>query len=312
MTNTNAIIDADYKFTTLQVNYTYWLDATEWDGSVTNAFGVITSWRFAENSQTTLAYSGVFESAVDVWDAYTVLDFTENSEDADVVVYQAEINNPDEIGSLHNVNLNSPADGFTYLYNSVENIIFDDELSINTTYGYFASLHELGHALGLDHPNSNGDAPAYNTNMTVMSYNVLGNRYPITPMALDVAALEELYGQTATYDPVNVYHFDAASDAVVAFNGSHRAKTLVDTGGENTFNLTNASTAATIDLREAVDAQGNWHDYKTVVNDEITYIARGTTIHNAVGIAFDDTITGNSLHYVNIGLTFTQPHAVML
>jgi Peptidase M10 serralysin C terminal len=293
MTNTNTIINANYKFTTLQVSYTYWLDASNWDGAVLNEDDIVARREFAANSQTTLAYSWVFESAVDVWNAYSVIDFTENSQAADIVVYQAEINDPVEIGPMHNVDPNNPSYGFTYLYNSVENIVFDDDLSINSSYGLWTSLHELGHALGLEHPDNNGYNPAFNSNMTVMSYNVLGNRYPITPMALDVAALEALYGQSATYDPVNVYHFDAASDAVVAFNGSHRAKTLVDTGGENTFNLTNASTAATIDLREAVDAQGNWHDYATLVNDEITYIARGTTIHNAVGTAFDDTITGN-------------------
>lgn len=51
--------------------------------------------------------------------------------------------------------------------------------------------HEIGHALGLDHPYGSGANPRYNTKDTVMSYNWLGNTR-FTPT--DIQALQRLWG----------------------------------------------------------------------------------------------------------------------
>lgn len=51
--------------------------------------------------------------------------------------------------------------------------------------------HEIGHALGLDHPFGSGFNPRYNTNDTLMSYNIRRNA---NYTSSDVAALKFLWG----------------------------------------------------------------------------------------------------------------------
>ncbi|WP_071778325.1 reprolysin-like metallopeptidase [Cyanobium sp. PCC 7001] len=51
--------------------------------------------------------------------------------------------------------------------------------------------HEIGHALGLNHPYGNGDNPLYNKRDTIMSYR---GRQTATFTASDIAALQSLWG----------------------------------------------------------------------------------------------------------------------
>lgn len=52
-------------------------------------------------------------------------------------------------------------------------------------------VHEIGHALGLDHPFGRGAYPGYDTNDTVMSYNWRGNT---SYTSADIKALQEIWG----------------------------------------------------------------------------------------------------------------------
>lgn len=77
-------------------------------------------------------------------------------------------------------------------------------------YGYFALLHEIGHALGLKHPFDGRVrlSPAEDTSdNTVMTYTIR-QPYPTTPQPYDVAAVRYLYG-TASGLRATSYRWDA-------------------------------------------------------------------------------------------------------
>lgn len=66
--------------------------------------------------------------------------------------------------------------------------------SETTALDKFVILHELGHALGLSHPNEQPSNPLWNTNDTVMSYNIASSGYRNWFTNTDLEALVKIWG----------------------------------------------------------------------------------------------------------------------
>jgi len=197
--------------------------------------------------------------------------------------------------------------------------------SLNPGGSAFATLvHEFGHALGLAHPHDeggvrdgNGDGSSevmqgvtspfgvlgtFQLNQgvfTTMSYNDGWQQAPwgatnslafgsqATPMALDVAIIQQRYGVNTTYNNGNNTY------TLTGVNGSFIA--IWDTGGTDTISYTGTA-AATIDLRPATIRNevggGGYVSYVNNVYQGFT-IANGVVIENATGSAGADTLIGN-------------------
>jgi serralysin len=215
----------------------------------------------------------------------------------------SEASNP----SSNNINfrqaeLGAGVAGYAYFpINNVSDVVID--LAYNSysgsdsvglapgKYGYLTILHEIGHALGLDHSNelSNFDD---SLNATIMSYRdsdstTLGglaaeglDQYaPRTPQIYDIYTLQQKYGANTSYNSGN---------STYSLTGAKDVETIWDGGGTDKISAKNLAFGATIDLREGVEYISNY-------NGTYFWNAFGANIENAEGGAGDDTINGNSL-----------------
>ncbi|SFC18041.1 Peptidase M10 serralysin C terminal [Polaromonas sp. OV174] len=194
-------------------------------------------------------------------------------------------------------------------------------------YNFMAMMHELGHALGLKHPGNynvggGGESSPFlpasldNNRETVMSYtSITDNLFrqvtygaglpkfnylevqPDTPMILDIAAIQALYGANMTWHAGNdTYGFDPSTPFF---------RTIWDAGGNDTISIANFSLGSVINLNPGTYSSismvsdplppgytgGTTPTYTGVNNLGIAF---GVTIENAVGGNGADTLYGNS------------------
>ncbi len=169
------------------------------------------------------------------------------------------------------------------------------------SYEFFALLHEMGHVLGLKHP-FEGDVvvPANldSQSWTIMSYSALAGDtdswfsfYPTTPMVLDIAAVQSVYG------PNTAFH---ANDTTYAFSDAQAYhQTIWDAGGSDTI-WYQGELNVSLDLRslygssigQPVFATSSASQDQVRVNN--VWIAHGVVIEHAVGGSGSDILIGNA------------------
>jgi serralysin len=184
-------------------------------------------------------------------------------------------------------------------------------------FDFITLIHELGHGLGLAHPHDNGggssvfpgvksafgDKGVFGLNQgvwTVMSYNdgLLKNKlknssygYEGTPMALDIAAVQYLYGANDDYRTGDdVYQLPTANKTGTFYS------CLWDAGGVDEISNAGGDRSSVINLNEAPLAgafAGGFISSVSKIYGGFT-IANGVVIENATGGRKDDLILGNS------------------
>lgn len=182
-------------------------------------------------------------------------------------------------------------------------------------------LHELGHALGLQHPGAYNAGPnetiTYETHAefvedsqqyTVMSYFretktganfVFNGSYegPSTPLMFDISAMQRLYGanmSTRTGDTTYGFNSNAGEPYSLAGASEKVVCCVWDAGGTDTFDFSGYANNQRTDLH----AEG----FSSV--GPLTFnvsIAAGATIENASGGSGNDLVLGNAVRNILVG-----------
>jgi serralysin len=150
-------------------------------------------------------------------------------------------------------------------------------------------LHELGHALGLKHPDESPNSLGIAEDKP--QYSVMSRRSSVQPesvgfMVYDIAELQHLYGAGNAYQGNNIWDF----------GNTNNRQSIWDSGGTDEFNAETAIRGVLINLNESKYSSIVADTRFTPVQPAFNIgIAIGTTIENAVGSTKSDILIGNKV-----------------
>ncbi|WP_434698280.1 M10 family metallopeptidase C-terminal domain-containing protein [Pseudomonas sp. D1-1] len=290
------------------------LYGTYWSGNSTNNGMPVTSLTYSfitDNSRFTFDYSNNNEdlatyvltpaqqnsvvSALGAWSSVANIQFTQVGEsfsDVGDLRFGGYQGMDDGVAAWAYMPGTSPTAGDVWIGPST-----NDPAPVKGSYDYLTFVHEIGHALGLKHPfSTSGFNPTVlatefdDVRYTVMSYNDPYLYEPTTPMLLDIAAIQSLYGANNQWQTGNNTYSWAAGQSVF--------ETIWDAGGNDTIDASNQAAAVRINLNEGAFSkigQAFLNVNTLSLFNEGLAIAYGAKIENAVGSAYDDTLIGNAL-----------------
>ncbi|MCM2463775.1 metalloprotease [Pseudomonas sp. CG7] len=294
---------------------TYWMGNTWSTGTFTTpltySFMTETS-RFARSYSSDNEYEASYvltsaqqngiTSALGMWGSIANIKFTQVSESYTAVGdlrFGGYLNMDSDTAAWGYFPADTPSGGDVWLGPVTSNPTPD-----KGTYDYLVFMHEIGHALGLKHPFSQSlsnttvlAAQFDDVRNTIMSYNTSYSYEPTTPMVLDIAAIQSLYGANTQWQTGNnTYRWES---------GQSVFETIWDAGGKDAIDASNQIAAVRINLNEGQFSKLGQAvmdlSTQTACNEGLA-IAYGAKIENAIGSANDDTLIGNALANVLNGL----------
>ncbi|UVF22028.1 M10 family metallopeptidase C-terminal domain-containing protein [Microvirga terrae] len=316
----NAYIDGvlgDYKWASNSLIYSFPTNGSDYGNSYGTAENITNFGSLSAVQQTTA------RNALKTYAAVANLAFTESGETA---TQHADIRfaMSDKTESAWAYLPNTAAEGGDVWFNS-SNGYFTSPVKGN--YAFMVFLHELGHALGLEHTHEGNVMPQDRDSLeyTVMSYrsyvgasNTAGYTnetwsYAQSLMMYDIAAVQQMYGANYATNGGNSTYAWSPTTGEMSINGVGQGRpgankvflTIWDGGGNDTYDLSAYTSNLTIDLRPgewiktstAQLAKLNWEGTKTAAgNIANALLFQGdarSLIENAVGGSGNDSLTGN-------------------
>lgn len=235
-------------------------NTTRWNAQAALGTQTVITYSFTETSDlpTTYQYSATgyssytatqrthFREVIAKYEAIAGVKFVEVQGESMINVYQSI---GATVGGWANLPYTSPSYGTHNQGKLVNNYAAMDEYD----YGYQVNLHELGHAVGLEHPHEGPFTldPSVDTQPnTVMTYNIQ-SPYVIELGVFDIQALQHLYGDADQFDgwKVNVNIADrvtikATTDAETILGTDQNTRifayagddTIIGGGADDTLN----------------------------------------------------------------------------